>query len=148
MKNLRPILKLSSLAIAMLLCMASLTAQTTHIVDDDIGVDNGPSPFATITAAIAAATDGDIIDITGGADNIHTEQGITVDKSLTIRGQGQSTTIVQAHPTEGMATDRVFSINQGLLTVAFEDFTVRHGVSGSGEAFLSSLLVQLCHSPE
>ena len=139
MKNYHTFFKLFALLLFLSWGVGILSAQTTHTVDDDIGVDNGTSPFATITAAIAAAVDGDIIDITGGADNIHTEQGITVDKSLTIRGQGQSTTIVQAHPIEGMATDRVFYITGVNLTLAFEDFTVRHGVSSSGGGINASI---------
>lgn len=98
----------------------------TQVVDDDTGIDNGVSPFATIAAAISAATAGDIISITGGADNTHTELGISVSKELTIKGAGQSTTIVQAHATQGSATDRVFEITTS-AAVIFEDMTIRHG---------------------
>ena len=111
----------------------------TLVVDDDIGVNDGSSPFATIAAAITAATSGDIIDITGGGDNTHTEEGITVDKSLTFIGQGQNTTIVQGHAMQGSATDRVFNVNNG-ITVTFEDFTIRHGnhsSQGGGGIFLT-----------
>jgi len=84
----------------------------------------------TITAAIAAATAGDIIDI---QDATHTEAGITVDKDLTIQGQGQTTTTVQAAATQAAATDRVFTVNAGLV-VTFQNFTIQNGnlASGSG----------------
>ena len=102
------------------------------MVDDDIGVDNGVSPFATIQAAVDAAVNGDIIDITGGVDNIHTEAGIDIYKSLTFQGQGQSTTIIQAAPTLAASTSRIFTVVNlfgKVVNVTFQDFTVRHGKS-------------------
>ena len=82
----------------------------------------------TITAAIAAASAGDIIDI---QDATHTEAGITVDKDLTIQGQGQTTTTVQAAATQAAATDRVFTVNTGLV-VTFQNFTIQNGNLASG----------------
>ena len=84
--------KLILLLIGVLVNFSLLNAATLT-VDDDTGVDDGVSPFATVNAAIAAASPGDIINITGGVDNIHTEEDIEIDKNLTIQGQGQSTTI-------------------------------------------------------
>ncbi|MCA9071964.1 MAG: hypothetical protein KDA84_23715, partial [Planctomycetaceae bacterium] len=48
------------------------------IVDDD-----GNGDFLTIQAAIDASVFGIVILVTGGADRIHTEQGITVNKDVT-----------------------------------------------------------------
>jgi predicted outer membrane repeat protein len=101
-------------------------AQVTHTVNDDGGGD-----FTTITAALAAATAGDILSVTGGADNMHTEAGITVSKDITIKGQGQSTTFIQAHATEGSATDRVFEVTTSGTDVIFQDMTIRHGKTTS-----------------
>jgi hypothetical protein len=82
----------------------------------------------TIAAAITAASDDDIINVT---DATHTEAGITVNKNLTIQGQGASSTTVQADATEGSATDRVFTISSG-KTVTIKDMTIQHGkVTGS-----------------
>src|SRR5688500_11822095 len=60
------------------------TLLATFIVNDD----GGPGNFTAILAAIdnASTMNGDVIQITGGADRIHTEQGITVNKDLTIAG--------------------------------------------------------------
>ncbi len=82
----------------------------------------------TIQSAIDAANSGDVIDI---QDAVHTEAAITVNKNLTIQGQGQSTTIVQAAPTEATADDGVFFVSSG-LTVLFRDLTIQHGNAKSG----------------
>ncbi|MBN1342268.1 MAG: hypothetical protein JXQ73_06290 [Phycisphaerae bacterium] len=81
--------------------------------------------YTTIADAIAAAGDatGDVINV---VDAVHTEQGIVVDKSVTIRGQGIDATIVQAHADPNTARDRVFAISAG-VTVTIKDMTIRHG---------------------
>ena len=84
--------------------------------------------YSTIAAAITAAGDGtgDIISV---EDATHTEEGITVSKSLTIQGQGAQNTIVQAHATQG--SDRVFTISSG-KTVALKNMTIRNGKTDIG----------------
>ena len=82
--------------------------------------------FTTIQAAIdnPGTADGAIIEIT---DPIHTEAGIVVNKSVTIRGLvGGADTIVQAYETSGEAPDRVFIVEEG-TTAIFERMTIRHG---------------------
>ncbi len=92
------------------------------VVDDD-----GAGDFLTIQAAINATPAGDTILVTGGADRIHTEQGITVNKSLTIQGEiGETQVIVQAAATPLMASRGVFDTTFG-TTVAFDNLTIRHG---------------------
>jgi len=84
--------------------------------------------FITIQAAIDGTVNDDTISVT---DATHTEAGITVDKNLTIQGQGASNTTVQANAARGVATDRVFFIAAG-STVTIKDMTIRHGnVTGS-----------------
>lgn len=78
----------------------------------------------TIVAAISAASSGDIIDI---QDNTHTEQNIEIDKNLTIQGQGQTTTIVQAHAVQADAVDGVFKILDPGLIVTFQNMTIQNG---------------------
>ena len=111
----------------MLLAMSPIVnAQTTHTVCAS-GCD-----FTTIQAAIndAGTVNGDIIRI---LDAVHTESGINVTKDLTIEGLGASSTIVQAHATQGSATDRVFNDIVGSNSVTFSDMTIRHGnVTGRG----------------
>jgi hypothetical protein len=78
----------------------------------------------TITAAIAAASDGDTIKV---MDAVLTEVGILVNKNITIMGQGMYNTTVQAHADSGAATDRVFKIDSA-KTVIIEKMTIQHGV--------------------
>lgn len=98
------------------------------------GVDEGndcldaEDPCATITHAISLANPGNTIEIGPGA---YTES-FFIDKSLTLQGAGQSSTIVQAHSQPGLASTRVIAIPSG-LEVQIADLTIRHGkVSGSG----------------
>jgi len=81
--------------------------------------------FATIQAAIddAGIRAGDVIHV---SDAVHTEQGITVTKDVTIQGEGPGRTIVQAGETSESATERVFLIGGG-ATATIKDLTIRHG---------------------
>lgn len=81
--------------------------------------------FTTIQAAIddPGTAEGDII---GVLDAVHTEQGIVVNKSVTVLGQAAAGTIVQAHAKRESANDRVFLIPSG-VTVTLGDITIRHG---------------------
>ena len=106
------------------LMLIMLLALSSSLIAATLNVGSGET-YSTIAAAIAAAGDGtgDIISI---EDATHTEQGITVNKSLTIQGYGVSNTIVQAHATQGSATDRVFLISSG-KTVTIKNMTIRNG---------------------
>lgn len=77
----------------------------------------------TIAAAITAATSGDTITI---MDDVHTEQGIVVNKNLTIQGQGAINTIVQANANPASATDRVFTITNNAI-VTLTNMTIQNG---------------------
>jgi len=81
--------------------------------------------FATIQAALddAGIRAGDVIHV---SDAVHTEQGITVTKDVTIQGEGPGRTIVQAGETSESATERVFLIGGG-ATATINDLTIRHG---------------------
>ncbi len=133
--------------VSLFLFSANIYAQsTTYTVDDDGGGD-----FLTIEAALAAASSGDVIVITGGADNIHTEANQFVEQDITIRGQGAGTTILQSGPApQTLFRDRgLFSIN-GDVTI--EDMTIRYGffeVGGAlaiftGTVTLNNVIIREC----
>jgi hypothetical protein len=79
--------------------------------------------FTTLQEAIDHASAGDVI---GVLDAIHTEQGIVVNKDVTILGQAAEGTIVQGHAEFGEATESVFFVSEG-STVVLKDLTIRHG---------------------
>ncbi len=85
----------------------------------------------TIMAAISAASPNDTIDVQNA---VHTEANIDIDKNLTIRGQGQTSTIIQANAVQANAVDGVFKILTVGLTVFFMDMTIQNGnaLSSSG----------------
>ncbi|MCK5528944.1 MAG: hypothetical protein KAI74_04620, partial [Kiritimatiellae bacterium] len=77
------------------------------------------------------AASGDIISI---EDAVHTEQGIVIDKSLTIQGQGADSTVLQAHASRSNATDRIFTISGASVVVTIKNMTLQHGqVTAAGE---------------
>ena len=80
----------------------------------------------TVTAAVAAAASGDVIDIFAGT---YTEIGISVDKNLTIQGNGARDTILQAAATPGSDAGRIFdSIG---ATVVLQNLTIQNGSSST-----------------
>lgn len=95
-------------------------------------------PYATIMAALAASSDGDVINV---VDPVHTEADIDVSDAVTIQGQGASATIVQAHPAFGIAAARVFTVASA-GKVVIRDMTIRHGnettVGNGGGIFLQN----------
>jgi hypothetical protein len=101
--------------------------------------------YTRIKAAIAAPTtsDGDTLAIGAG---VYTEPGIVVDKSLTLQGEAAATTIVQAAATQGMASDRVFTIASG-VTVTLQALTIRYGQTNENGGGLSNAgTLSLIHS--
>ena len=103
---------------------------------------NTPAPPPTLTVCTAdcefdtiqAAID-DSGTIAGSTIEIHeavlTEAGITVNKDVTIQGQGAESTIVQAHADVEESTDRVFVVAEG-TTVVMSDLTIQHGNTRQG----------------
>ena len=90
---------------------------------------NVPGDQATIQAAVNAATVGDTIVVAEGTYN---EQGIQINKDVTIEGAGASTTIIN-----GNGTARIFLV---LANLSLSGFTVQNGSAdaGGGIAFTNS----------
>ena len=83
----------------------------------------------SISAAIAAASDGDVIDITG----THTET-ISIGKSITLRGTDPTTDIIQAAASAAGGTKRVIAIYQPSgadKNITIENLGVKNGNSTS-----------------
>jgi hypothetical protein len=87
--------------------------------------------FRTIQAAIdhADTATGSVITV---RDEVHTEAGITVHKDLAIQGLGADRTVVQAHPAQSEAPDRVFLIPED-ASVSIKGMTIRHGRPTEGD---------------
>lgn len=114
----------------------SINAQTVKI---------GATTYGTITEAITAAADGNIIEITG----IHTEP-ISISKSITLRGTDPTTDIIQAAATEVKdgSGARVISlsppVNTDALTITIENLGIRHGnFNANGGAINSDKIMGL-----
>ncbi|WP_439182757.1 T9SS type A sorting domain-containing protein [Carboxylicivirga taeanensis] len=84
----------------------------------------GSTSYSTINEAIIAASNNDVIDISG----LHTES-ITIDKNITLRGSNPSADIIQAAADQISATSRVIYIDgqNGASTVTIQNLTVRNG---------------------
>ena len=89
------------LAFFALCCFASLSAQSTWVVKSSGG------DFSSISAALAAGTvlNGDTLHIQGTI----TEQNISINKNINLKGDGMGSTIIQANAARNTATARVFN---------------------------------------
>lgn len=80
--------------------------------------------YATIQAAVDASSNGDIINI---VDAIHYEHGITVNKSITIQGQGADNTTLQgAYVSPTNPGGRIFYLYAG-NTITIQDLKITKG---------------------
>ena len=110
-----------------------LVAVFTTVVSAQTVSISGTS-YNTITEAITAASNGDIIDITG----VHTES-IDVSKSITLRGTNPSTDIIQASAealTDGQGSNVINIIradDADVLTVSVENLGIRNGNASSNQ---------------
>src|SRR5690606_36088536 len=85
---------------------------------------------ATINYAIGQSGSGDLIEIAKGT---YTES-ISIDKELTLNGESENGTIIQAAEAPGIAENRVVLVNPGSGNEAnINNLTIRYGsIVGSG----------------
>ncbi len=117
---------LKAIGIQLLLIIGLVPAS---VFASTITVGSSGADYTSISAAITAAQSGDVLVL---AAETFTEAGLTVtDKSLSFKGQGASSTIVQAASSYNTATDRVFSLSFSSYStsniISFEDMTIRYG---------------------
>ena len=114
-------MKLKITLLLLTLCTGLLSAQTVKI---------GATSYPTITDAITAAVDGDVILISG----VFTEP-ITISKSITLRGTNPATDIIQAAAAPSTTGTGVRAITlTGLpsaLTITIENLGVKNGNTSS-----------------
>jgi predicted outer membrane repeat protein len=113
--------KVSRPAIVFLLAMVFGFAAPSGGYAATLTVCASKCKYTTIAAAIAAAKPGSTISI---LDAVHTEWNITVDRNLTIRGQGAAKTAV-----DGAANGTVFTVESG-VTATFHNLTIQNGNGG------------------
>lgn len=104
---------------------------------DSTGTGTSGNPYATFTKAYSAAADGDTINLTGtfnwanaGETGDSAPAGFTLGKSITITGQGASSTVIEASSTEASATERLFYISTN-VSITFQNLQMRYGNPGS-----------------
>lgn len=105
------------------------------ITIDGNNCDDPLTPCRTIGHAIAEAAAGDIIDLSASTFSTGFtcglcdpgDYGLTIDKDLTIRGQGMGGTILDAG-----GVDRHFTITADATTVKIRDLTLQNGSSVAG----------------
>lgn len=121
--------------------LPAVAARPVWYVDSETGSDANPgsqaSPLRTFTRAYALAKAGDIIDLTGTfswSDPAETGDvagaGFRIAKAITIRGQGDTKTVIEAGPRASTSDRPVFTVS---ATVTIRDVAIRHGrvLSGS-----------------
>lgn len=115
-------------------------------VDGNSGSDQGGandctsavSPCLTVGRAIDASSASDVIEI---ADAVYTET-LTIGHSLTLNGESEQGTIIQAHPQPFQASTRVVTVS-GNFQVAMVGLTIRHGGGGTGAGIFLNGAVEL-----
>jgi CSLREA domain-containing protein len=134
----RVIVTLLLLLFSAAVCVQATAAATVRYVsttgsNTDNDCTDANNACAGIAYAISQSDPGDTVQVAAGT---YTEHGITVNKNLTINGHAASDTIVQAAPTQGTATDRVFNISTGTVTIS--GLTVSNGSAASGGGIFNS----------
>jgi hypothetical protein len=86
--------------------------------------------YTTVQAAINAAS-GVQVDTVNIVTSPITELGITVNKNVVIRGQGSSSTVLQAAASPNTAANRVMTVTSG-HTVLITKLTIQNGKAQSG----------------
>jgi uncharacterized repeat protein (TIGR01451 family) len=104
--------------------------------NDTITVCASTCTYTSIQTAIDNAIPGDVIDL---ATETYTES-ITINKNITLLGDGAENTIIQAATAPGIATNRVVTVTAGVNTT-IEGLTIRYGntVNGGGIFNLGTL---------
>ena len=107
--------------------------------NDSTGDGTSGSPYKTFHQGYSAVLAGGTLDLTGTFDWTNSAEtgdliisGYTIDKNLTIRGQGADVTFVQAASSDNRADRRVLTIAPG-YTVTIQGLSIRYGkVKGNG----------------
>jgi len=111
------------LIVGVVLTMTWLAAAST-VTATTLNVGAGQT-YATISNALVASHDGDIIQI---VTNVQTESGIVITNSVTIQGYGPANTIVQgATSRSNNAAGRVFTCNNAAKVVTIQNMTIQYG---------------------
>ena len=114
---------------------------------DTITVCATSCDHTSIQEAINAAGSNDIIELSSETY----QESITINKDLSILGDGLENTIIQAASDQGIATSRVITVTNG-VSVTINGVTIRHGeangsgVDGYGGGILNqgNMIVQNC----
>jgi len=109
---------MQQLMVALVLLSVALAATVVPLEAATVTVCATGCDSPTIAAAIAAASPGDTISV---LDAFHREAFITIDKSLTIKGQGANTTVIDG----GSAGATVFGVVG--VTATIQDMTIQNG---------------------
>jgi len=107
--------------------------------NDATGDGTSGNPYQSFHKAYTMAAAGDIIDLTGTFDWINgsgeegdvATTGYTINKNLTIRGQGAESTFIQAADAANTADRRIFLIGAN-ISATFSNLCLRWGKPASG----------------
>jgi hypothetical protein len=133
--QIRPFLVITLLALFFTLLLPSSIFAASNRYLSPTGVDtnndcaDSTNPCATFSHAISQANDGDTIQLAPG---IYTEANIVISKNLTISGQNQDNTIVQAFEDPIGNWGNVFTLEAPSASLV--NLTIQHSNSDEGAA--------------
>lgn len=132
--------KLLSFFTLTLLCLSSVMVfgQTVYVNsstgNDATGDGSVGNPYQTFYKGYTMTSSGGTLDLTGtftwtdaGETGDAAISGYTINKNITIQGQGAGSTIVQAAATPNTADRKIFTISTSSYTIIIKDLTVRNG---------------------
>lgn len=86
-------------------------------------------PYQTIRKGITEVNANGTVHLADGTYQGHDNMGLTIDKNLTITGQSQVATVIDAK-----GADRIFTINQGVNAIIYDLKLENGNVTGDGGA--------------
>jgi hypothetical protein len=134
-------LTISLIALAMLACLVTVgvrpsRAASTLVVDDD-GVQCPGAGFTSIQAAVTTASAGDAIQVCPGTYN----EGVAVDKSLTLLGPNAGTSALAVRSPEAHITSGATTVNVTATGVTIDGFQITGDFAVYTQVSLDGLLL-------
>ena len=102
------------------------------IGNDTVGDGTATNPYATIQKGLTYVADGGTIHIQAGKYTATGNVGLTITKNVTIVGEDQSNTTIDAQNS-----NNIFTVNSG-ITVTIENITLANGSATNGGAIYNT----------
>ena len=123
------------------------TSSTITVTKTGDTSDGNCDADCSLREALAFATSGATINVPAGTYTLTVGSELTINTSLTLSGDGASTTIIEAATSSSTATHRVFNVGATSTNTTISAVTIRHGKSTlDGGGIINSGVLTLSNS--